>query len=94
MNSDNAHRVTGLLKALMLGIRCKVGDTTWVMGETTEGAADLCSIAVQEGSGKEVYLRAHASLAGFVSIAEKMTEEEWTVIAGNLSLNQVHHRMG
>lgn len=80
-----AVQTAGVLKALLVGQRVTIGDRTWALSEP---GLELCMIG-HNLAGDEVLLPAHATLAGFVGLVESMTDDEWSRVAAELTLNGI-----
>lgn len=78
------NRLLLVLRALLLGIPCKIGQHTWQVDADT----NLCSIGYSDTRGEVLLLFSKGlQVRAVQTIMEQMTEEQYMVIASNLMLN-------
>jgi hypothetical protein len=78
-------RAGNLLKQLLNGIPVEIEGENYKMFTTSDGL-DLCQVAT-DSAGEEIGLRLHCTLNQFVNMVDRMTDEQYMVIAANMVLN-------
>jgi hypothetical protein len=89
-NQTNS-KAAKVLKYLMMGMTVEMGDYKIMMAETNTGGYKPVMIAERSSGGvvlDEVVLGMDITLESFISLAEKMTDDELIMLAANKVLSE------
>lgn len=87
----NTLKVHTVFKALIQGHTVKMLGDDWCLAECggiDEGSLDL-AIPATDSDGQDRYLRSHVRLGDFIKMANSISDEEATMVALNITLNQI-----